>query len=612
MSHPNHKSSPSRPMTSGSRIHWVYFLLAGFDLLTVGLSLLLIAQIMGIYTHSMAENQRWANRLSNFSELTLLAAAVNAPGNDFFTSRDINAETTRLDKALDNFNQKTSAVRKDLLRNVNEDQAVTLLASFEDIDLAMTRMVTETRNIFAFFDHGQIEKAGEQMTAMDRTYGKIIVQLIELGQHVRNIQTAHFDQQRQQAASLRKYEFLIAGLILVMVIGIALYGRRLAKRIALADEKIRQLNETLEQRVHECVAQLETTNEGLQTEIGERRQAEQESHERNERLQAILSTVADAIIIINQQGIITCVNPATEQIFGYTEKELVDENIKILMPPPYCDEHDGYLARYLDTGKSWVVGQRRELPGRCKDGSILPLELAVTEIDHLGLYCGIIRDLSEKKMLEREVADISTLEQQRIGQEIHDGLGQELTALNLFATKLKRDLDKLNLPQANTAQAMIDLLQQAMFETRTLSHGLVPVPVTPEGLSAALRKLAQDTQASTNISCHFESNSPVTALDQTTAMQLYRIVQEALNNAIKYAEATQIIIQLEQVEDSSTLTISDDGKGFDLNEKIKAGYGLRIMHYRAGIVGCHLQIQTQAGKGTLIACRFTPDRITPH
>jgi PAS domain S-box-containing protein len=372
-------------------------------------------------------------------------------------------------------------------------------------------------------------------------------------------------------------------------------------------ENLRRFNEILEEQVKSRTADLEASNRVLEIEVRERKRAEQDAHERKERLQAVLDTAADAIITIDQSGIITSINLATERMFGYeNEEELVGKNFSILMPPSYPDEHEGFLARYQKTGEAWIMGQRRELSGRRNDGSRLPLEIVVTEIEHLGLFCGIIRDLSEKKVLEREVADISTLEQQRIGQEIHDGLGQQLTALGLMTTKLKRDLDKLDIPLANTVEDMSSLLQQAMTEMLALSHGLSPVPVTPEGLDSALRKLAKVTQASTGTPCRFESNSPVKVVDQTTAMQLYRIAQEAVNNAIKYSEAELIIIKLEQGEDYTSLAISDDGKGFNLNEKIKAGYGLRIMNYRAGIVGSHIRIQTQQGKGTQIICRFTP------
>ena len=303
-------------------------------------------------------------------------------------------------------------------------------------------------------------------------------------------------------------------------------------------ENLKRFNEILEEQVKARTADLEASNSVLEIEVGERKRAEQNAHERKERLQAVLNTAADAIITIDEHGIIKSVNLATEQIFGYKDEELVGENFSILMPPSYRDEHDGFLARYQNTGKTWIMGQWREMPGRRKDGSSVPLEIAVTEIEHLDLFCGIIRDLSEKKLLEREVADISTLEQQRIGQEIHDGLGQQLTALGLMATKLKRDLDKLNIPQADTVQDMSSLLQQAMTEMLALSHGLAPVPVTPEGLdslrSGNWRKSPRQAQAPP---VALSQILLLKVVDQTTAMQLYRIAQEAVNNAIKYSEA---------------------------------------------------------------------------
>ena len=133
-------------------------------------------------------------------------------------------------------------------------------------------------------------------------------------------------------------------------------------------------------------------------------------------------------------------NAATERMFGYTAAETIGQNVKMLMPSPYREEHDRYLDSYNKTGVKKIIGIGREVVARRKDGSTFPVDLAVSAVDHLNLFAGIIRDITGRKELEREVVEIASLEQRRIGQDLHDSVGQELTALNILAGDLAETL----------------------------------------------------------------------------------------------------------------------------------------------------------------------------
>ena len=335
--------------------------------------------------------------------------------------------------------------------------------------------------------------------------------------------------------------------------------------------------------------------------------AEHNLRERECRLRAIMDTAPDAVITIDHHGSITNFNRAAEAMFGYATAEALGANVRMLMPAPYCDEHDDYLARYHRTGERHMIGQRRELRGRRKNGAEFPLEVTVTEVEDFGLFVGIARDLSDRRRLEKEVARASTFEQERIGQEIHDGLGQKLTALSMMAASLKRDLARLNVPESRTLNELIGYLRQATEEARALSRGLAPVPLTEQGLAAALNRLAEDMQAATGIACHFETDPryPVEVENRTTAMQLYRIAQEAVHNAIKHGRPRNITIRLASAGRCAELRVSDDGKGFCSANGSAEGFGLRIMRYRAAIVGAELSIESIPESGTLVRCKLS-------
>lgn len=335
--------------------------------------------------------------------------------------------------------------------------------------------------------------------------------------------------------------------------------------------------------------------------------AENGLREREARLSAIMNTAPDAVITIDRQGTIENFNRAAETMFGYASAEAVGANVRLLMPPPYCDEHDDYLAHYRRTGERHMIGKRRELRGRRKDGSVFPLEITVTEVEDTGLFVGITRDLSVQRRLEQEVARASTLEQERIGQEIHDGLGQKLTALSMMASSLKRDLARRNLPESKTLNELIDHLRQATEEARALSRGLAPVPITGRGLASALEKLAQDVRAASGVACRFETDvhREVEVESRTAAMQLYRIAQEAVHNAIKHGRPQEIRIRLTRVGDGLELSVHDDGRGLRPDDDSEQGFGLRIMRYRAGLIGGELCIDSSLAAGTVVRCKVS-------
>ena len=195
---------------------------------------------------------------------------------------------------------------------------------------------------------------------------------------------------------------------------------------------------------------LESIGNVLATAIS-RLQFESELRDTAARLRGIVDTAVDGIITIDEQGIVETMNPAAERIFGYAASEVVGRNVSMLMPEPYRSEHDGYLEHYRRTGERRIIGIGREVRGRRKDGTEFPMDLAVSaaNVGKRRIFTGLVRDITERKRLEREILEISDHEQRRIGSDLHDDLCQRLAGIRFSCDALKSSLSKIRRPRAS-------------------------------------------------------------------------------------------------------------------------------------------------------------------
>lgn len=329
--------------------------------------------------------------------------------------------------------------------------------------------------------------------------------------------------------------------------------------------------------------------------------------ESEERLRGILETAVNAIVTINEKGIIEIANPATERIFGYSAAELAGKNVSLLMPSPYREKHDSYLQRYLRTGERRIIGIGREAVGMRKDGSLFPIDLSVGEVSLPGgrrVFTGIIRDLSERKELEEKILRISEEEQHRIGQDIHDDLCQQLAAIGCLAKVAHQKLKARDLPEAEECGEIIRLITAANVRAREMSRGLMPVVLDAAGLMDALDELASSTERVFRISCPFRCERAVRVTDNSVAIQIYRIAQEAVANAIKHSKADRIEISLAQQDGHLSLAIRDNGIGIPDHSPSKGtGMGLLTMSHRARMLGGGLNVEQDTYGGTVVLCR---------
>lgn len=322
------------------------------------------------------------------------------------------------------------------------------------------------------------------------------------------------------------------------------------------------------------------------------------------RLRAILDTASDAIITIGFDDRIQSVNVSAEKLFGCSAQECIGKDIRELIPWLIQDKSEQYLARYLQIYPTRVTGTSRESSARRKDGSIFPIDLSLTQIPQPPLFTAIIRDATNRKELERQVVEVASEEQRRIGQDLHDTIGQELTALNLQLVDLADTFNTDPSAAAQTVDRMNRTLQRCKRELRIVLRGLLPVQIDAEGLMAALFDLAERTRQENNINCTFECPETVALSDNLVATHLYLIAQEAVHNAVKHARPQIIRITLEkEAADGLMLRVSDDGIGMATGA-LNSGLGLRIMRNRASIIGANLSIESAAPTGMVVTCKL--------
>ncbi len=361
---------------------------------------------------------------------------------------------------------------------------------------------------------------------------------------------------------------------------------------------------------------LRQAQEGLEQRAQELARSENALRQQTNILKSILNSMADGVVVADASANILLSNPAADR--------LIRAGLGLGNLGESAEPHQTYLPQTVTSHASNEHPLRRAIRGEIIDGAevfLRPTEsssgvwLSVTGrplIDEQGRAQGgvvVYTDISARKLMEKQVAEISDREQRRIGQDLHDSLCQHMVSIG-FACELLRDkLERLKLVEATQAETIAEMVNEGVSQARTLARGLYPVRLEVDGLASALEEMALAAQARSNIPCHFTCDDQVLIHDEVAGNNLYRIAQEAVNNAIKHSRARKISIGLGAVDDEVTLTIKDDGVGFAESMGEPAGMGLHIMNYRAKMIGASLDIRRGAGGGTIVICSFHNETI---
>jgi PAS domain S-box-containing protein len=226
-------------------------------------------------------------------------------------------------------------------------------------------------------------------------------------------------------------------------------------------------------------------------------------------------------------------------------------------------------------------------------------------------------EIQQRHRLEQEILDISEREQRRIGRELHDSLGQQLTGIAIMTKVLEQKLQRQAPGVAADANEIAHLVNEAVSQTRQLSRGLHPVALDEHGLMSALEALATTTQSIFGVACTFRCERPVPVRDPFVATHLYRIAQEAVTNAIRHGDTSGIALELTAQHNRATLTVDNNGRDFPPERPEREGMGLKVMDYRAEMIGGTLDVRRRPEGGTRVTCTLElaseiPNREKQH
>lgn len=316
----------------------------------------------------------------------------------------------------------------------------------------------------------------------------------------------------------------------------------------------------------------------------------------------VFETLREGVVVFDATGAVRLSNAAADAMFGWPPRGLVGRSVTEI----------GFDLQRIATHRQMVAphfGVPLEWTARRADGSTFTAESVLSDLEspEAPLTVAVVMDVTDRRMLERAIIDASNREQQRIGHDLHDGLGQELTGISLmlrsYATRAASEYPK----GAPLIDEVVDLVNHAVESARALAHGLSPVILERGGLPAALAQLAASSSRTHGMKVQFrKSLAAPLELDSTATHHLYRIAQEAVTNAARHSGARTVTLRLASAEDHVRLTISDDGKGISACPLRSSGngMGLRIMEFRARMIHAQFAIERTRRGGTRISCRL--------
>jgi PAS domain S-box-containing protein len=343
------------------------------------------------------------------------------------------------------------------------------------------------------------------------------------------------------------------------------------------------------------------------SDISDRKATEAALRRESDLNRILIDNAPIATGLLSADGKILHMNATTEKLFGFKLREVKGREVWSL-PIMSKNESQASRQRFRLLAEGDVPSVSATICMRTRSGKALHMETSTTVVKKadgsVDFFVTTGRDVTEKRMLETEVIRVAEQEHIRIGHDLHDGIGQTLTGIAAMVEALQ---DRLDGPAKAEASRIHELVQSAIVETRRLSHGLSPAAVQNRGVSGGLVLIAETVRENFRRACECHIEEPPLAVDQEAEIHLFRIAQEAVNNAIRHGAATKIRLSLRRrTSTQGMLEIRDNGRGFPAQKAKQPveGIGMRVMEHRASLIGGELTVKSQKGSGVRVVCLF--------
>ena len=380
-----------------------------------------------------------------------------------------------------------------------------------------------------------------------------------------------------------------------------IYGLDITER-KQAEQALKESKDRLEIRVKQRTSELSEANIQLSREVEEHLRAQEAVESERKRLYSVMQMLPGFVILRDRNYLIRFANDRFLELFS----EPIDRPCHTLLHSrdEPCEQCPAQAVLETRTPGRWEEN--------APDGRIFEVwGYPFTDLDGSELVLELGIEISDRRELEAAILKISEDERQRFGQDLHDSLGQMLSGISCLSQALHSKLKAKSAPEAAEAKQIESFVVESINLARSMAKGVSPVGPEPEGLMIALREMTSNVETMFNVSCVFQCPQPVLMKDNTVAVHLYRIAQEAAHNAARHGNANNVTIELTYREDEIVLAVEDDGVGLAKNINESDGLGLRIMNYRARTMGASLNVQSRSQGGTRVICRFkrTPQEI---
>jgi PAS domain S-box-containing protein len=313
------------------------------------------------------------------------------------------------------------------------------------------------------------------------------------------------------------------------------------------------------------------------------------------RYRALVEANPDAVFRIDRRGRFRDLSVSGEASFAFSYEQFVGRTASELMGPEFAAVQQHYVEEALAKRRLQIWEHQAVIGGKLRH---LESRFVPSTEDEVVV---IVRDVTERMELQREVIDVEERERSRIGRDIHDGLGQSLTAISLAVKRLSVELEREQSPHQSAVQRILGSVRSCIGDAGRVARALTPVAAESHGLREALAQLAEEVNAA-GVRCSLRAEVDDCTHVKDVDTQLYRIAQESVANALRHAAPSAIEIEFGCDGTSTRLEISDDGCGIPSVGERVAGLGLRSMRYRAGLIGATLDVARRAEGGTRVTC----------